>query len=174
MKKGLLLIFLMCLVISSVMAQKRPISGLVTEKATGEPLPGVTVIEKGTSIGTVTDLDGEFKLSVNVGATLQFSFIGMQTQDVVVGNLSMIHVALESVVSQVDEIVVVGYGTQKKANLTGAVASVDTKVLEARPIADVGRGLQGTTAGLNVVIPSGEIGSDPIIKIRGQLASIRG
>ena len=174
MKKGLLLIFLMCLAFSSVMAQKRPVSGLVTEKATDEPLPGVTVIEKGTSNGTVTDLDGEFKLSVNVGATLQFSFIGMETQDVVVGNLSMIHVALESVVSQVDEIVVVGYGTQKKANLTGAVASVDTKVLEARPIADVGRGLQGTTAGLNVVVPSGEIGSDPIIKIRGQLASLRG
>ncbi|WP_423129614.1 SusC/RagA family TonB-linked outer membrane protein [Gaoshiqia sp. Z1-71] len=174
MKKGLLLILLWCLIIPPVMAQRRTISGLVTEKSTNEPLPGVTVIEKGTSNGTVTNLDGEFNLSVNVGATLQFSFIGMQTQDAVVGNLSMIHVALESVVSQVDEIVVVGYGTQKKANLTGAVASVDTKVLEARPIADVGRGLQGTTAGLNVVIPSGEIGSDPIMKIRGQLASLRG
>ena len=174
MKKGLLLILLWCLIVPPVMAQKRTISGLVTEKSTNEPLPGVTVIEKGTSNGTVTNLDGEFNLSVNVGATLQFSFIGMLTQDVVVGNLSMVHVALESVVSQVDEIVVVGYGTQKKANLTGAVASVDTKVLEARPIADVGRGLQGTTAGLNVVIPSGEIGSDPILKIRGQLASLRG
>ena len=76
--------------------------------------------------------------------------------------------------NRLNEVVVVGFGMQKKANLTGAVASVDTKVLEARPIADVGRGLQGTTPGLSVVIPSGEVGSDPIMKIRGQLGSLQG
>ena len=74
----------------------------------------------------------------------------------------------------IDEVVVVGYGTQKKVNLTGSVSTVDTKVLENRPIADVGRGLQGTTPGLTVLVPSGEIGSDPLMKIRGQFGSLQG
>jgi TonB-linked SusC/RagA family outer membrane protein len=77
-------------------------------------------------------------------------------------------------VASLSEVVVVGYGTQKKANLTGSVSSVDAKVLEARPIADVGRGLQGTMPGLTVVVPSGEIGSDPLLKIRGQIGSLQG
>ena len=174
MKKGLLLVLLWCLIVPPVMAQRRTISGLVTEKSTNEPLPGVSVVEKGTNTGTVTDQEGLFKISVNPGATLQFSFIGMEPKDVVVGTSNTINVQLESSTVEMAELVVVAYGSQKKTNLTGAVASVDTKVLEARPIADVGRGLQGTTAGLNIVIPSGEIGSDPIIKIRGQLASLKG
>ncbi len=76
--------------------------------------------------------------------------------------------------SALGEVVVVGYGTQRRANLTGAVSTVDTKILEARPIADVGRGLQGSTPGLTVIVPSGEIGSDPIMKIRGQFGSMQG
>ncbi|TDO01361.1 SusC/RagA family TonB-linked outer membrane protein [Sunxiuqinia elliptica] len=174
MKKGLLLIFLLCLTIQMAMAQKRSITGSVIDKSTSEPLPGVTVVEKGTNNGTVTNLDGKFNISVKEGATLQISFIGMQPQEVPVGQSSTINVQLEPSTEEVSEVVVVGYGIQKKTNLTGAVASVDTKVLEARPIADVGRGLQGSTAGLNVVIPSGEVGSDPILKIRGQLGSFEG
>ncbi len=174
MKKTVVLIFILCISVQLIMAQKRSVSGIVREKSTNESLPGVTVLEKGTSNGTVTDSDGRFELSVNGGATLVVSYIGMKTQEVKVGTSSNINVSLESSVEQVDEVVVVGYGTQKKANLTGAVASVDTKVLEARPIADVGRGLQGTTPGLSVVIPSGEVGSDPIMKIRGQFGSMQG
>ncbi|MBC8005123.1 MAG: SusC/RagA family TonB-linked outer membrane protein, partial [Verrucomicrobia bacterium] len=136
--------------------------------------PGVSVVEKGTTNGTITNPDGRYELSVNEGASLLISYIGMTTQEVKVGNSSTIHVSLESSTEQINEVVIVGYGQQKKANLTGAVASVDTKVLEARPIADVGRGLQGVTPGLSVVIPSGEIGSDPIMKIRGQLGSLQG
>ena len=113
-------------------------------------------------------------LSVSEGATLVVSYIGMKTTEVKVGASSTLDVIIEPSVEQVDEVVIVGYGQQKKANLTGAVASVDTKVLEARPIADVGRGLQGVTPGLSVVIPSGEIGSDPILKIRGQFGSMQG
>ncbi|WP_299578543.1 TonB-dependent receptor [uncultured Sunxiuqinia sp.] len=174
MKKSLLLIFLLCLVIQLTQAQTRSISGEVRSKSTNEPLPGVSLVVKGTTQGTVTDVDGRYSLSVQQGAVLQVSFIGMQPQEVTVGNASTINIELEASVEDLTEVVVVGYGTQKKANLTGAVASVDTKVLEARPIADVGRGLQGSTPGLNVVVPSGEVGSDPILKIRGQLGSLEG
>lgn len=162
------------MIVQLTMAQKRSLSGVVRDKSTNESIPGVSVVEKGTTNGTITNADGRYELSVNEGATLVISYIGMTTLEVKVGNSSTINASLESSVEQVDEVVIVGYGQQKKANLTGAVASVDTKVLEARPIADVGRGLQGVTPGLSVVIPSGEIGSDPILKIRGQLGSLQG
>ena len=174
MKKTVALIFILCMIVQLTMAQKRSVSGVVRDKSTNESIPGVTVIEKGTQNGVVSNADGRYELSVSEGATLVISYIGMKTLETKVGNSSTINVSLESSVEQVDEVVIVGYGQQKKANLTGAVASVDTKVLEARPIADVGRGLQGVTPGLSVVIPSGEIGSDPILKIRGQLGSLQG
>ena len=174
MKKTVALIFILCFIVQLTMAQKRSVSGVVRDKAANESLPGVSVLEKGTKNGTITDVDGKFELSVNEGASLLISYIGMKAQEVKVGNSSTLNIILESSSEEIDEVVIVGYGQQKKANLTGAVASVDTKVLEARPIADVGRGLQGITPGLSVVIPSGEIGSDPIMKIRGQFGSLRG
>lgn len=174
MKKTVALIFILCMIVQLTMAQKRSVSGIVRDKSTNETLPGVSVVEKGTSNGIITNMDGKFELSVKEGASLVISYIGMATQELKVGNSSTLNVGLESSFEQVEEVVVVGYGSQKKANLTGAVASIDTKVLEARPIADVGRGLQGTTPGLSVVIPSGEVGSDPIMKIRGQIASFQG
>ncbi|MCE1197438.1 MAG: TonB-dependent receptor [Marinilabiliales bacterium] len=174
MKKAVALLFILCMIVQLAMAQKRTVSGVVRDKASNETLPGVSVLEKGTKNGITTNMDGKFELSVSPGATLVISYIGMKQMEVKVGTSSTINVALESSNEQIDEVVVVGYGQQKKANLTGAVASVDTKVLEARPIPDVGRGLQGTTPGLSVVIPSGEVGSDPIMKIRGQLGSFQG
>ncbi len=174
MKKTVALIFILCMIVQLTMAQKRSISGVVRDKSTNETLPGVSVIEKGTKNGITTNMEGKFELSVNPGATIVASYIGMKPQELKVGTSSTLNFVLESSTEQIDEVVVVGYGQQKKANLTGAVASVDTKVLEARPIADVGRGLQGTTPGLSVVIPSGEVGSDPIMKIRGQLGSLQG
>lgn len=173
MKKTLLLIFILCLSVQ-LMAQKRSVTGVIREKSTNESLPGVTVLEKGTTNGTISNSDGSFRLSVSDGATLVITYIGMKPQEVALGNATSFNIFLESTVQQVDEVVVVGYGTQTKTNLTGAVASVDTKMLEARPIADVGRGLQGVTPGLSVVIPSGEVGSDPILKIRGQFGSMQG
>lgn len=174
MKRTVAFIFVLCLIVQLATAQKRSISGVVKDKATNETLPGVSVLEKGTKNGTITNADGKYVLSVSPGATLVISYIGMNAQEVKVGTSSTLNVTLESSNEVIDEVVVVGYGQQKKANLTGAVASVDTKVLEARPIADVGRGLQGTTPGLSVVVPSGEVGSDPILKIRGQLGSLQG
>ena len=175
MKKGLLLVLLWCLVALPVMAQRRTVSGLVTEESSGEPLPGVSIVEKGTNVGTVTNADGEFTLSVGAGATLRISFVGMVPQEVAVGNATNIRVKMKPSVMEMSELVVVGYGTQRKANLTGAVATVDVeKTLEARPITDIGRALQGTTPGLTVTTTSGAIGGSPNIKIRGIVSTISG
>ncbi|HEY3388450.1 MAG TPA: carboxypeptidase-like regulatory domain-containing protein, partial [Prolixibacteraceae bacterium] len=174
MKKTVALIFILCLVIQMTYAQKRTLTGTVRDKTTSEPLPGVTIIEKGTTNGTITDVTGNFKVSITPESVLVVSFIGMTSKEIKPGKSTNLIIELETSIQEMSEVVVVGFGTQKKANLTGAVASVNTKMLEARPIADVGRGLQGTTPGLSVVIPSGEVGSDPIMKIRGQLASFQG
>jgi TonB-linked SusC/RagA family outer membrane protein len=155
-------------------AQQTTVTGQVVDSKTKELLPGVSVVVKGTTTGTITNVDGKYQLVAGPNATLVFSYVGMKKQEVPVAGKTVINVSLLSDFFDVEQVVVVGYGTQKKANLTGAVASVDTKVLEARPIADVGRGLQGTTPGLTVVVPSGEIGSDPIMKIRGQIGSLQG
>jgi len=174
MKKTVALIFILCMIFQLTYAQKRTLTGTVRDKTTNEPLPGVTIIEKGTTNGSITDIDGNFKVSIAPESVIVVSFIGMIPKEIKPGKSTNLVIELETSIQEMSEVVVVGYGTQKKANLTGAVASIDTKVLEARPIADVGRGLQGTTPGLSVRIPSGEVGSDPVMKIRGQLASFQG
>ena len=129
MKKTLALIFILCMIVQLTMAQKRLISGVVRDKSTNETLPGVSVLEKGSKNGTITNMDGKYELSVSAGSTLVVSYIGMKPQEVKVGSTSTLNVVLESSNEQIDEVVVVGYGQQKKANLTGAVATVDTKTL---------------------------------------------
>lgn len=152
--------------------QAQTVTGLVVD-AQGEPVIGASVIEKGTTVGTITNLDGKFTLNVKPGATLRISFVGYQTLEIKA--TKSMKVVLKEDSEMLSEVVVVGYGTQKKANLTGAVATVDVnKTLDSRPIADIGRGLQGAVAGVNITLPSGEIGSDPLIKIRGQIGSIEG
>lgn len=152
--------------------QSQTITGVVVD-ATGEAVIGASVLEKGTTNGTITDIDGRFTLNVKQGATLVISYVGYQPQEVKAARTMKVTMKEDSELLQ--EVVVVGYGSQKRENLTGAVATVDVeKTLSGRPIADVGRGLQGTTPGLSIVIPSGEVGSDPTITIRGQLGSIDG
>ncbi len=152
--------------------QQSTITGVVVDSH-GEPVIGANVVQKGTTNGGLTDIDGRFSIRVPEGATIQISFVGYQTVEVKAA--PNMRVVLKEDTELLEEVVVVGYGTQKKANLTGAVSSVDVnKTLDGRPIADVGRGLQGTTPGLSIVIPSGEVGSDPVIKIRGQIGSIEG
>ena len=173
MKKRIYLLFLLLFVgIGITFAQTRVEGNVIDE--TGEPVIGASIQIKGTGQGTVTDFDGDFTLSVPAGSnTLIVSYVGMITQEVAVK--PSLRIVLKSDSELLDELVVVGYGTQRKENLTGAVSSVDVgKSLDSRPISDVGRGLQGTTAGLSIVNRNGEIGSDPQIKIRGQLASIEG
>lgn len=142
--------------------------------ATGEPVIGANVIQKGTANGSITDFNGVAKLDVPRNATLLVSFVGYSTQEVKAGQ-SLLTVTLKEDTEILNEVVVVGYGTQKKENLTGAISSVDVnKSLQGRPIADVGRGLQGTTPGLSVTLPNGDVGSDPTLRVRGQFASIQG
>ncbi len=156
----------------SVQQQVTSITGVVVDTA-GDPVIGASVMEKGTANGTITNLDGQFVLSAREGTTLIISYIGYRTQEIKASRL--MKVTLQEDSKLLDEVVVVGYGSMKKANLTGAVASVDVeKTLSSRPIADVGRGLQGTVPGLSVQIPTGEIGSDPVTKIRRQVASPNG
>ncbi len=172
-KRVTFLFALFCMLSGYAIGQS--ITGEVKDAKTGEPVPGANVVAIGTTVGTVTDMDGKFSLSLPSGSKqIRVSFVGYKEKvvDVIPGGSYTVTIDVDD--QMLNEIVVVGYGSQKKVNLTGAVASVDTKVLEARPIADVGRGLQGTTPGLTIVVPSGELGSDPIMKIRGQYTSIEG
>ncbi len=148
------------------------IRGIVVDEK-GEPVIGASVLVKGTTSGASTDIDGKFSLSAPSSSMLVVSYVGMKTKEVSAS--ANMKIVLQSNTELLNEVVVVGYGTQKKANLTGAVSSVKVdEVLASRPVADAGRGLQGTIPGLSVVIPSGEVGSDPIMKIRGQIGSIMG
>ena len=152
--------------------QQVRISGTVVD-AQGVPVPGASVIIKGTSTGTMTDVKGNFSLNVRPGATLVVSCIGYV--DAEAAAKDNVRIVLEEDAELLAETVVVGYGAQKKVNLTGAVSVVDAeKVLDSRPIPDVGRGLQGTTPGMTVQVGSSEVGSDARIRIRGQIGSIEG
>ncbi len=158
----------------SLLAQNITVTGKVVDK-NNEPIVGAYVVVLGTSAGTSTNVDGGYVISVPTNGTLQFTCIGYKTQEVAVAGRKVVDVILDDDALTLDNAVVVGFGTQKKANLTGAVAQIDaSKQLDSRPIADIGRGLQGATPGLNVRIGSTEVGSDAIIRIRGQVGSYNG
>jgi len=155
------------------LAIQQRVSGKVTD-VDGAPLQGVSVSVVGKQIATSTNEEGNYSITAQTGAILRFTMIGYQSKDVEVASIN-VDVVLQAADQSLEEVVVVGYGTQRRGNLTGAVSTINVKEnLEARPIADVGRAIQGTTPGLSVTLPSGEIGSDPVIRIRGQIASIQG
>ena len=161
--KRISLTVLVCLFQLNVWAQVKQISGIVSDEK-GEPLIGVNVSVKGGTNGAITDLEGKFSLNVEGEDVVVFSYIGYTTQEIRANDPKIVKVILVEDSETLDEVVVVGYGSQKKENLTGAVSSVNVnQTLEGRPIADIGRGLQGTTPGLSIQVPSGEVGSDPII-----------
>ncbi|MGM9511966.1 SusC/RagA family TonB-linked outer membrane protein [Larkinella sp. GY13] len=138
-----------------------PISGNVTDEK-GEGLPGVSVVVKGTQRGATTDVSGKYSLSVpNVQATLVFSFVGYVSKEITVGNQTQINVSLQTDTKALEEVVVVGYGTQKKVNMTGAVSTIDlAKVAESRPITSVSSSLYGLAPGLSVNQGNGRPGGD--------------
>ena len=141
----------------------------------GDPIIGANIIEMGTSNGTITDINGAFSLDVANDAVVQITYIGYHSQNVNTSGNTNFNITLIEDAQSLEEVVVVGYGTQRKESLTGAVSSINVEeTLGSRPISDVGRGLQGSTPGLSVIIPSGEVGSDPLIKIRGQIGSFEG
>ena len=158
----------------SLLAQNMTITGKVVDK-NNEPIIGAYVVVAGTSTGTSTGVDGGYSINAPANGTLQFTCIGYKTLEVAIEGRRVVDAILADDALMLENAVVVGFGTQKKANLTGAVASIDaSKQLESRPIPDIGRGLQGATPGLNVRIGSTEVGSDAIIRIRGQVGSYNG
>ncbi len=150
-----------------VQQQQRTVTGKVTDQ-NGEPLPGTTVMVKGTAQGTITDADGNYSLSnVPDDATLVFSFVGMETQEINVGNRTRIDVTLQEEAVALEEVVAVGYGTMRKSDLTGSISQVQGEKLKniaARSAADA---LQGKTAGVMVTSTSGSPGSLGAVRIRG-------
>lgn len=144
------------------------ISGQVTDSPDGAPLPGVNILEKGTSNGVATDADGKFTLNVSSEASiLVFSFIGYVTQEITVGNQSVINVQMTSDINTLNEVVVVGYGTQEKSDVTGSISSVKGSDFANLPVSSTQQALQGRTAGVNIVRSGGGPGSTGDIRIRG-------
>lgn len=160
------------LLASSKAVLQNAVQGVVT--GPDGPMAEVSVVVVGGTASTKTDAQGRFKITAPIGSKLRFTSIGYATKEATVSS-NTVNVTLESSNESLEEVVVVGYGTQKKGNVTGAVSTINVKEnLQSRPIADVGRAIQGTTPGLSVTIPSGEVGSDPKIRIRGAISSIQG
>jgi TonB-dependent starch-binding outer membrane protein SusC len=159
--------FLFALLTLSVSAQEKSITGRVTDSATNEGLIGVTVLIEGTYTGTVTDIEGKFAVKVSPGANLVFSFIGYQSQTVAVGQQSDIKVSLKTELKGLDEVVVIGYGTVKKSDATGAVSTVSSKDFNRGAITSPQDLILGKSAGTVITSNSGAPGSGSTIRIRG-------
>lgn len=150
-----------------VAQQNKMVSGVVTD-TNNEPIIGANIIVKGTTVGSITDLDGKFMLEVKNGDILQVSFIGYLTQEIPYTGQAMLNVNLVEDTQKLEEVVVVGYGVQKKLNMSGAVAQVDSKVLENRPVQNVSSALQGIMPGVTVTSGQGRPGQDgATIRVRG-------
>ena len=153
----------------SLALQQKIISGTVTDKD-GSPVPGVNVRVTGTTQGVITDFNGKYSIDVPQGTnSLIFSFIGMQPQEIIIGTQTQINVTMEEILTGLNEVVVVGYGTQKKVNLTGAVDVVNAKQIGVRAVTNVSEALQGISPNLNIT-PTGlssEPGGKMNLNIRG-------
>lgn len=167
------LVGLLVLMHGQLMAQM-VVTGKVTSEEDGGSLPGVSILVEGSTKGTVTDLDGNYKIEIpDVNTVLTYSFIGFLKEKVTVAGRSTIDLVLKPDVAQLEEVVVIGYGEQKKREITGAVARVDSEDIMKNATADLGAALQGSIAGVNVQASSGEPGAGSNILIRG-LSSING
>ena len=166
MKSKVIICLLMLFAGTSLFAQKSSVSGTVSDQV--GPVIGASVVEKGTSNGTVTDLDGNFTISVGKGATLVVSAIGYTTQEVPVGTTTRFAIRLEEDKLFLDEVVVVGYGTMKRSDLSGASVSMKEEDLKGSIITNLDQSLQGRAAGVSAVQTSGAPGSSSSIRVRGQ------
>ncbi|MDO5608563.1 MAG: SusC/RagA family TonB-linked outer membrane protein [Capnocytophaga sp.] len=162
-------IFLCCLFYQGIQAQERSVSGTVTSADDGISLPGAAVIIKGTTIGTQTDFDGNYSINAKQGDVLVFSYVGFSSVERTVGggNSLIINVQLSEEASQLDEVVVTGYGTQTRRTMATSVSKLDTKVLESASRSNAATALQGTVSGLKVTQQTGQPGATPVIVLRG-------
>ncbi len=172
MRKQLLskVLFSMFFVLMGIqmLAQDRTVTGRVTASDDGSGIPGASISIKGTSKGTSSDADGNYKITVSGSSVLTFSSVGFNSQDVTVGNKSQINVALAADTKALTEVVVVGYGTQKKSQLTGAISSVTSKQITEMPITNLGQAMQGRVAGVDVAQSGSKPGTVPKVLIRGR------
>jgi TonB-linked SusC/RagA family outer membrane protein len=154
--------------VTAITLQQRTVTGVVTDQR-GLPLPGVTIVVTGTTTGTVTNADGNFSLAISPSAeTLQFSFVGMRTQEIPIDGRTTFTVVMEEETIGIDEVVAIGYGTQKKVNVIGSVTSVSNEELTSAPVGRVSNALAGRLPGGIFMQESGEPGNDaPTIRIRG-------
>lgn len=154
--------------VSTQQQTHKTITGKVMD-ANGEPVIGANIVETGTrSNGTITDIDGNFSLNVANDANIKVSYIGYLSQTISTAGKTVFNITLQEDTQALQEVVVVGYGTQRKENLTGAVSTVDVaKTLEARPYSDISKALQGAVPGLSIISSSGKLGSKPSVTIRG-------
>ena len=163
-------VFLMLLAGQTLWAQQRQVTGIVKDQ-TGEPIIGASVLEKGSTNGVITDLDGNFKLTVSnaVKAVLQISYVGYKTQEISVNGKTLLEVVLKEDTELLDEVVVVGYGAQKKESVVGAISQVSSKELLASPAANVSQAIAGKIPGVITTQTSGAPGQDDTkINIRGR------
>lgn len=163
----ILLLFFGFLVALGSFAQQTTVKGVITSADDGLTMPGVTILQKGTMNGTITNIDGAYQINVPANAVLQFSFVGMKSQEIPVNSRTEINVVLETETTGLEEVVVIGYGTQKRKDVTGAVSMVSSETIENIKPVKVEQALQGTMSGVNVTAQSGAPGSGLDIRIRG-------
>ncbi len=167
MNKFLLTCFALGIAVSSF-AQERTVTGRVTSTEDGTALPGVNVILKGTTSGTSTDADGNYSVAVpSSGGALIFSFIGLESKEIEIGERTVVNVSLSLDITQLSEVVVVGYGTQTKRDLSGSIASIKGDEIALAPVQSFEQAMGGRAPGVNIIQPNGVLNNPPVIRIRG-------
>jgi TonB-linked SusC/RagA family outer membrane protein len=169
MKKTLVLfVFLIAIGIQTVLSQTRNVTGIVTSVEDGKAIPGASVVVKGTTLGTITDSDGKFQLKVPQNAkSIVVSFVGLATAEYALSGSANYQIELKPESVSVDEVVVTGYGTQKKREFTGAAAAIKGDLVENKPLQSFGQGLIGQAAGVSIITPNGLLNNPPVIRVRG-------
>lgn len=162
-----MLVMVLALMAQDLRAQSRTVSGTVTG-SDGATIPGATVLAKGTKLGTSADVEGKYSLSVPEGTTtLVFSFVGYDSREVSIGGASVVNATLKVNPTGLDEVVVVGYGTQSRRDLTGNVATISGKEIKTLPVQSFDQALQGRASGVQITTPNGVLNAPPVIRIRG-------
>ena len=165
--RRLTMLLTLMLTVATGWSQRLSVTGIVTDKQTGETLIGVTVKERGAKNGTITDFDGRYRIETDAAATLEFSYMGYRQQSAGVAGRSQVDVQLAGDTQVLDELVVIGYGVQKKSDVTGSIASVAGKDINDMPVTSALQALQGRAAGVNIIQNTGAPGGKTTIKIRG-------
>lgn len=161
---------ILCLVLmnGTLYSQNNTVKGVVTDASNNDPLPGVNIIIKGTQNGVVTDMDGKYQITVSSSdAVLQFSSIGYMNEETAIAGRSTIDMTLSPDVASIDEVVVIGYGTAKRKDLTGSIATMSGEKLEKIPIANAAEAIQGRLPGVRVLTTDGSPDAEVVIRVRG-------